>query len=61
MELKVVNKGDVLETRAQEALNQIFEKQYCVGIPGEVKTILLFGIAFEGKKAFVVTDAINRD
>ncbi|RUS12783.1 hypothetical protein BC938DRAFT_478430, partial [Jimgerdemannia flammicorona] len=33
MELKVVNKGDVLETRAQEALNQIFEKQYCVGIP----------------------------
>ncbi|RUS12903.1 hypothetical protein BC938DRAFT_478306 [Jimgerdemannia flammicorona] len=50
-----------IEDLAQSALEQIITKRYYNNISNNVKTILLLGIAFEGKKSFVVSDIVKRD
>ncbi|MBR2770330.1 MAG: PD-(D/E)XK nuclease domain-containing protein, partial [Solobacterium sp.] len=46
-----------LEKRAEEALEQISEKEYCAELQGKgIRDIVKYGIAFSGKNAAVKTD-----
>lgn len=54
LEFKKVSKGGSLEKTAEEALEQIIEKNYASELKNRgIKKILLLGIAFQGKKVYL--------
>lgn len=61
IEFKIVRKGETLETAAQNALEQISQKQYTLDIfDRSIPNVIAYGIAFESKTIFVKTAKIDR-
>ena len=60
MEFKVLRKGETLETAAQKALEQITAKKYTQELfDRSIDKIIAYGISFEGKNIFVVSEEID--
>ena len=60
MEFKVLRKGETLETAAQRVLEQITQKKYTQELfDRSIDRILAYGISFEGKNIYVLSEEIT--
>ncbi len=61
IEFKVLRKGETLESAAQRALDQILQKKYTQELfDRSIKTIYLYGIAFEGKTILIKSNTLEQ-
>ncbi len=59
IEIKVAKKNEDLKNKAEKAIKQIEEKEYTTELKNKsIKSIVLLGIAFEGKRIYIIDKKI---